>query len=124
MSERSDQANDKLDKMNESDLSNNESDSSLSENEAEVKTLKTKMLPACIMLLGGAVTSVVCFINHYSLKDMSIFVLCSLVVFLILGFLLKKLFDSFKLVDNPRKKKEKEAKDEGEVIQKDVPPAS
>ncbi|MBQ0042230.1 MAG: hypothetical protein KBS85_02750 [Lachnospiraceae bacterium] len=118
MSEQSNQNTDDL--LNNKNGINDDSDNPGEDDEK--KSLKTKMIPAVVMLLGGAVSSVVCYVNKYSLKDMSIVILCSLVCFLFLGFLLKRLFDSFKLVDKVKDSEEnKQNQKEGEVIRKDNP---
>lgn len=83
--------------------------------EPEIKKLKTKFLPALMMLLGGAAASIVTYINHYDIKRMLIIVLITLIVFLMLGLLLKKLFDSFKIVSKVPDEEVSEA-----VIQKKV----
>lgn len=90
--------------------------------EVEAEPLKTRLLPAFVMLLGGAVSSVVCYLNQYSLKDMGIIVLCTLLVFYILGLILKKLFDSFHMEkrQGEAEEKDKEKDEHGEVIRKEV----
>lgn len=85
------------------------------EPDEESYQLKTKSLPAILMLTGGAVSSIVTYVNHYSLKDMLIIVLLTLLGFYILGLLLKKLFDSFHMVI----KSDSEQETEGEVIEKE-----
>lgn len=85
------------------------------EPDEESYQLKTKSLPAILMLTGGAVSSIVTYVNHYSLKDMLIIVLLTLLGFYILGLLLKKMFDSFHMVI----KSDSEQETEGEVIEKE-----
>ncbi len=85
------------------------------EPDEEPYQLKTKSLPAILMLTGGAVSSIVTYVNHYSLKDMLIIVLLTLLGFYILGLLLKKMFDSFHMVI----KSDSEQETEGEVIEKE-----
>ena len=91
------------------------------ENAAEEKKgeqfskLDTKALPAITMLFGGAVASVMTYLNHYTLTEMLVIVLVSLIGFYILGAILKKIFDSFKIPI----KKEKQENSEGEVIEKE-----
>lgn len=81
----------------------------------EIYQLKTKTIPALVMLMGGAVSSIVTYINHYTLENMLLIVLLSLIGFYILGMVLKKVFDSFHIV----LKKEEEEMTEGEVIEKE-----
>ena len=83
--------------------------------EEELYHLKTKPIPAIVMLLGGAVSSIVTYVNHYTLKNMLLIVLISLIVFYILGVILKRVFDSFHIV----MKKDEEDMTEGEVIEKE-----
>lgn len=79
--------------------------------------LKTKQLPATIMLLGGAVAVVVTYIRGFSLKEILLIVLASLIGFYILGLILKRIFDSFRI---QRKDQEKgRSMEEGEVIEKE-----
>lgn len=74
--------------------------------------MKTKRIPALVMLLGGAVSCIVTYINHYDLKDTLVVVTLSLVVFLVLGVIIKIILDSF---DIPGEDK---VDDEGEVVEK------
>lgn len=74
--------------------------------------MKTKFIPATVMLLGGAVACVVTFFNHYSLNDMLVVLLLTLLVFLVLGVVIRLIFDSFKLPSDTL------VDDEGEVVEK------
>ncbi|HKM20615.1 MAG TPA: hypothetical protein VJZ01_01050 [Lachnospiraceae bacterium] len=75
--------------------------------------MNTKKIPAAIMLLAGAVTCIVTFINGYTTKDMLVALFWVLVLFLIIGIVVKKILDSFQLPD------ENAVGDEGEVIEKE-----
>lgn len=75
--------------------------------------MKTKQIPALIMLLGGAVTSIVMYLMHYDIKSMLFILLAVLIGFYIFGVVIKKIFDSFKFPT-----KDDILKD-GEVIEKD-----
>lgn len=78
--------------------------------------LKTKQLPALIMLLGGAVAVIVTYIRGFSLREILVIVLVSLLGFYIFGLILKRIFDSFRI----RQRKEEEGTlEEGEVIEKE-----
>lgn len=79
--------------------------------------LKTKQLPALIMLLGGAVAVIVTYVRGFTLREVLVSVLLSLLGFYILGLILKRIFDSFRI----RQKKEEEGStmEEGEVIEKE-----
>lgn len=85
--------------------------------EEEFDRLKTRQLPAMIMLLGGAVAALLTYIRDFPLSEMLIIVLVSLLVFYIVGLILKRIFDSFRI-----RRKEQEADgvaEEGEVIEKE-----
>lgn len=77
--------------------------------------LRTKSLPALIMLTGGAVAAVVTFVRGFTLREMLLIVLFCLIGFYILGLVLKSVFDSFHI----RKKEEDSVSEEGEVIEKE-----
>ncbi len=81
----------------------------------EFDRLKTKQLPAIVMLTGGAVSAVVTFARGFTLKEMLVIVLCSLLGFYLMGLILKSVFDSFRI----RKKEPDAVSEEGEVIEKE-----
>lgn len=85
--------------------------------EEEFDRLKTRQLPALIMLLGGAVAALLTYIRDFQLSEMLIIVLVSLLVFYIVGLILKRIFDSFRI----RRKEQEEdgVAEEGEVIEKE-----
>ena len=56
--------------------------------------LKTRPLPALIMLIGGSVTVILCFIKHYEILHSLKLILCSLVVFLILGAVIREFLNN------------------------------
>lgn len=76
--------------------------------------MNTNRIPALVMLLAGAVAVIVTYINHYSLEDMLAVLILTLIVFLIIGVVIKLIFDSFHIeeVDEDR------VDDEGEVVEK------
>lgn len=76
--------------------------------------MNTNRIPALVMLLAGAVAVIVTYINHYSLEDMLVVLILTLIVFLIIGVVIKLIFDSFHIeeVDEDR------VDDEGEVVEK------
>lgn len=76
--------------------------------------MKTKIIPTIIMLIAGAITSIVTYIEHYDLKSMTIAVFVALVVFYTMGCIAQKVFDSFKFPD------EDTISEEGEVIEKEI----
>ncbi|MBQ8007505.1 MAG: hypothetical protein IJ245_07755 [Lachnospiraceae bacterium] len=76
--------------------------------------MNTNKIPALVMLLAGAVAVIVTYINHYSLEDMLVVLILTLIVFLILGVVIKLIFDSFH-IEEPD---EDRVDDEGEVVEK------
>ena len=76
--------------------------------------MNTNKIPALVMLLAGAVAVIVTYINHYSLEDMLVVHILTLIVFLILGVVIKLIFDSFH-IEEPD---EDRVDDEGEVVEK------
>lgn len=74
--------------------------------------MKTKNIPALVMLLGGTVACIVAYINHYNLQDMLEVVLISLLVFLVLGVIIRLILDSFKIPND------QQVDDDGEVVEK------
>ncbi|HKM35847.1 MAG TPA: hypothetical protein VJY54_14055 [Lachnospiraceae bacterium] len=75
--------------------------------------MKRKYLPLIIMLMAGAVTSMITFIMKYSIVKKLMSLLVVLVIFYILGSVLKCALDTFE------KQNVKAALDEGEVIEKE-----
>lgn len=96
--------------------SNEKLDSEEIQSEQQFAKLKTKSIPAIVMLLGGAVASIVTYFNGYSLKQTLIILLICLFAFYILGVICKRVLDSFKI---PIPETEEEDS-EGEVIEKEV----
>ena len=74
--------------------------------------MNTKRVPSIIMLLAGAVTCIVTFLNRYEIKDTLMILIWVLIVFLIIGCVIKKILDSFHMPN------EDAVNDEGEVIKK------
>ena len=76
--------------------------------------MNTKRIPAFVMLLAGAVATIVTYINHYDLEDMLVVLILTLIVFLIIGVTIKLVFDSFH-IEQPD---EDRVDDDGEVVEK------
>lgn len=92
-------------------------DDQAKERQEDYGRLKTSQLPAVVMLLGGAVAAVVTYVRGFTLKDTLVIVLVTLLGFYILGLILKRIFDSFRI---RKKEQEKESGlEEGEVIEKE-----
>lgn len=75
--------------------------------------MKTKQIPALVMLLGGSVACIVSYINRYELKEMLVVLTLSLVIFLIFGVIIRLVLDSFELPQE-----EEKVDDDGEVVEK------
>ncbi|MCR5832103.1 MAG: hypothetical protein K6G67_08200 [Lachnospiraceae bacterium] len=76
--------------------------------------MNTKKIPALVMLSAGAVSTIVTYINGYDLTEMLAILVLTLVVFLIIGVVIKLIFDSFH-IEEPD---EDRVDDEGEVVEK------
>lgn len=73
--------------------------------------MNRKNMPLIVMLVAGAVTCVITFVNHYSVFGKLVSLLAVLLIFYFLGSLLKWALDYF----DAQNEKEKE----GEVIEKE-----
>ncbi|SKB90581.1 hypothetical protein SAMN06296386_108148 [Lachnospiraceae bacterium] len=60
---------------------------------AEEKHLKTKTIPAVVMLLGGLATAVMCFMYHMDLLSFLVRVFGSLFFFWVIGGIVKIILD-------------------------------
>ena len=80
--------------------------------------MNTKRIPAIVMLLAGSVATIVTYINHYSLEDMLVVLILTLIVFLIIGVAIKLVFDSFHIEEPDAERVD----DDGEVVEKPVNP--
>ncbi len=76
--------------------------------------MNTKKIPALVMLSAGAVAVIVTYINHYSLEDMLVVLILTLIVFLIIGVAIKLVFDSFHIEEPDTDRVD----DDGEVVEK------
>ncbi len=63
------------------------------EQEPKEVHLKTRTIPAVIMLIGGLATGIMCFIWNYPPERSLLTLLCSLILFLIIGGIAKSLLD-------------------------------
>ena len=70
------------------------------------------------MLLAGSVATIVTYINHYSLEDMLVVLILTLIVFLIIVVAIKLILDSF----NIEEPDEDRVDDDGEVLVKPATP--
>lgn len=78
--------------------------------------MNTKKIPMFVMLVAGATVSIATYIMNYELKDMLIVLSAVLVLFYILGLVIKRIFDSFQMASDS----EPENGEEGEVIEKEL----
>lgn len=74
--------------------------------------MNTKRIPALIMLIAGAIACIVTYMNHYDLKEMLTTLVWVLLIFLLIGLVVKKILDSFHMPG------ENAVDNEGEVIEK------
>lgn len=77
--------------------------------------MNRKYMPLILMLVAGAVTSIITFVMHYTILQKLIALLVVLVIFYVLGSALKWTLDTFEAQNA------KAALDEGEVIEKEQP---
>ncbi len=73
-------------------------------------------MPLILMLLAGLVTALVAYYRNYTLMDMLIALLATLVIFYFIGSVIKMILDSFDRKNNA------EIEKEGEVIEKEPSP--
>ncbi len=59
----------------------------------DVKHLKTKTIPAIVMLLGGLTTAIMCFYYHMDVNSFLLRVLGALLLFWIIGGIVKTVLD-------------------------------
>ena len=78
--------------------------------------LKTKPVPTVVTLVGGAIAAIIVCIQHYELHFALVIILISLLVFLVIGDVIKYLLDKIEL---PRPVEEQEnVGEDGEMIEK------
>lgn len=82
--------------------------------------MKTKEIPLIVMLLAGAVTSISTKLMHYELETALWILLGVLIVFYIIGCLIKRTIDSFEIAGEDAEDGGEGVSDEGEVIEKDA----
>lgn len=78
--------------------------------------MSRKEMPLVLMLSAGAVTALICYFKGYDLSHMLVALLATLVVFYMMGSIIKMILDSFD------KKNKEEVSPEGEVIEKEPVP--
>lgn len=75
--------------------------------------MKTKKIPAIVMLLAGSIACIIMYLNGYDLKDMLVALVWVLILFYMLGVVVELLFEKFEIAKEP----EPEGND-GEVVDK------
>lgn len=70
-----------------------------------------KQMPMILMLTAGALTALVTYFNGYGLKKMLLALLGALIIFYLIGCIIKMILDAFE-------KANAEVSEEGEVIEK------
>lgn len=80
--------------------------------------MKRKMIPLILMLAAGAITSIITYLRDFELTTMLWILLFVLIVFYILGLVIKKILDMFD--KQIKEQEEKEKADEGAVIEKEL----
>lgn len=82
---------------------------------------KLKLLPAFVMLLAGAFTSIITYLVRYDSKVALTILLCVLVTFYILGLVLQRVIYKFELANEPVLEEEngETTDEEGKVVEKD-----
>ena len=75
--------------------------------------MKNKNLPLIIMLVAGAIASVITYMKQYDTKEMLFTVLIVLVIFYVIGMIVKEIMEYFLKTEKPEKS------DSGKVIEKE-----
>lgn len=79
--------------------------------------MNRKNLPLILMLTAGAVTCIITYIRQYSVTAKLVSLFLVLLLFYILGSVLKVTLDFF---DRQNEEKQQEEQEEGEVIEKET----
>ena len=77
---------------------------------------KLKTLPIVLMLMAGAVTSIITYILHYEGKTALLILLGVLLLFYIIGFLFQKMIYRFE--DEIAEEEKMRLEEEGKVVEK------
>ena len=82
---------------------------------------RLKMLPAFVMLLAAALTSIITYCVRYETKTALLILLGVMILFYILGTVLQRVIASFEKANQPKpEEKSDEQKPEGTVLEKDA----
>ena len=77
---------------------------------------KLKSLPLILMLIAGAVTSIITYILHYEGKTALLILLAVLLLFYVIGFLFQKMI--YKFEDEIAREEKARMDEEGKVVEK------
>ncbi|HAL02975.1 MAG TPA: hypothetical protein DCP07_06405 [Lachnospiraceae bacterium] len=66
-------------------------------NNTKLNDLNTKVLPPLLMLIAGIISFVICLIFSYELKSMLLVMFISMLVFAIIGTVIKSIVDRFNM---------------------------
>ena len=75
--------------------------------------MERKLIPLTLMLIAGAMCSIVCFTQGYDAYTMLWALFIVLLVFYVLGSVIKRVMEKFEIEN------EEKSKEEGEVIEKE-----
>lgn len=76
--------------------------------------MERKMIPLALMLVAGAICSIICFVQGYDAFTMLLVLFIVLLVFYIFGCIIKRVMEAFE------RENEERSKEEGEVIEKET----
>lgn len=80
--------------------------------------MNTKSIPALIMLLAGSIASILGLVNRYETTEFIIMILIVLLVFYVLGCIVKTILDkNFKGMDEQVQDEQKESEEAKENIE-------
>lgn len=75
--------------------------------------MERKLIPLTLMLIAGAMCSIVCFAQGYDAYTMLWALFIVLLIFYVLGSVIKRVMEKFEIEN------EEKSKEEGEVIEKE-----
>ena len=75
--------------------------------------MERKLIPLTLMLVAGAICSIVCYAQGYDAFTMLLALFIVLLVFYVMGCIIKRIMEAFE------RENEERNKEEGEVIEKD-----
>ena len=76
--------------------------------------MERKLIPLTLMLIAGAMCSIVCFAQGYDAYTMLWALFIVLLIFYVLGSVIKRVMEKFEIEN------EEKSKEEGEVIEKEA----